>query len=44
MDVAQQKVRPDAVLSDKAYDADDLLAKLEEAGGKAVIPLKSNRK
>lgn len=34
----------EAVLADKAYDADGLLAKLKETGAKAVIPLKSNRK
>ena len=33
----------DALLADKAFDADWLLANLEERGATAVIPPKSNR-
>jgi transposase len=33
-----------AVVADKAYDADGVLAKIKESGATAVIPLKSNRK
>jgi transposase len=33
-----------AVLADKAYDADEVLRKIEGDGAKAVIPLKNNRK
>ena len=34
----------DAVLGDKAYDAEEVLKKIEASGAKAVIPPKSNRK
>lgn len=33
-----------AVLADKAYDANEVLRKIEDDGAKAVIPLKNNRK
>lgn len=34
----------DAVIADKAYDADALRKKIEAQGGKAVIPPRRNRK
>ena len=34
---------PGAVVADKAYDSDDLVASIERRGAKAVIPPKSNR-
>jgi transposase len=34
----------EAILADKAYDADEVLETIKEAGAKAVIPLKNNRK
>ncbi len=34
----------DALLGDKGYDSDDIIAALEEIGIEAVIPSKSNRK
>ncbi len=34
----------DALLADKAFDADGLLEELDERGASAVIPPKSNRK
>ncbi len=33
-----------AVLADKAYDADEVLSKIENDGAKAVIPLKKKQK
>lgn len=33
-----------AVLADKAYDATDVLEKINDTGAKVVIPMKSNRK
>ena len=39
-----QDLSPDAVLADKAYDADALLHCIEAVNAKAVIPPKSNRK
>ena len=33
----------DAVVADKAFDADALIAAIEQTGAKAVIPPKSNR-
>lgn len=38
------QVEPEAFLADKGYDADALVATLEERGIKPVIPPKSNRK
>jgi transposase len=38
------QVDPDAVLGDKGYDADALIAALEERGTTPVIPPKANRK
>lgn len=37
-------IRTAAVVADKAFDADALLAAIEKAGAKAVIPPKSNRR
>lgn len=37
-------IEPEAVLADKAYDADALLQCIESKGAKAVIPPKANRK
>ena len=37
-------IEPEAVLADKAYDADALLLCIAEKQAKAVIPPKSNRK
>lgn len=34
----------DALLADKAFDADGLLAELDARGASAVIPQKANRK
>ena len=39
-----EDLKPGAVLADKAYDADALLACIESKGAKAVIPPKANRK
>ena len=38
------QVEPGALLGDKGYDADSLIARLEERAITAVIPPKSNRK
>ena len=38
------QVDPDAVLGDKGYDSDALVATLEERGITPVIPPKANRK
>ena len=38
------QVEPEAFLADKGYDADSLVATLEERGIKSVIPPKANRK
>jgi transposase len=38
------QVDPDAILGDKGYDADALIAALEERGITPVIPPKANRK
>ena len=48
-DITQAKtlidqVEPDAVLADKGYDADSLIASLELRDIEAVIPPKANRK
>jgi transposase len=34
----------DALLGDKGYDSDDIIAAIEDMGIEAVIPSKSNRK
>ena len=39
-----EQTQPGAVLADKAYDADALLAYIEAKDAKAVIPPKTNRK
>ena len=39
-----EQVEPEAFLADKGYDADALVATLEERGIKPVIPPKANRK
>ena len=39
-----EKIQPAAVLADKAYDADALLAYIDSKDAKAVIPPKTNRK
>lgn len=39
-----EKIQPQAVLADKAYDADVLLAYIKGKNAKAVIPQKVNRK
>ena len=39
-----EEIEPEAVLADKAYDADALLSCIESKGAKAVIPPKANRK
>lgn len=39
-----EKIQPEAVLADKAYDADALLAYIDSKDAKAVIPPKTNRK
>lgn len=39
-----EEMQPDAVLADKAYDADELLHCIESKNAKAVIPPKANRK
>ena len=39
-----EELLPDAVLADKAYDADALLSCIENKNAKAVIPPKANRK
>jgi len=36
-------LRSAAVIGDKAYDADALLARIKDIGARAVIPPKSNR-
>lgn len=36
-------VKPDAVVADKAYDADALIAHIQEIGAAAVIPPRINR-
>lgn len=36
-------LRPDAVVADKAYDADALIAHIREMGAAAVIPPRTNR-
>jgi transposase len=38
------RVRPDALLADKGYDSDALIATLEERKITSVIPPKANRK
>jgi transposase len=38
------RVRPDALLADKGYDSDALIATLEERKITSVIPSKANRK
>lgn len=37
-------IATDAVIADKAFDADALITAIEQAGAKAVIPPKSNRR
>ena len=37
-------VKAAAILADKGYDADDIVAVAKAMGGEAVIPPKSNRK
>ena len=39
-----ESVNPDALLGDKAYDADSLIDTLAQRGIAAVIPPKANRK
>lgn len=39
-----EQMQPAAVLADKAYDADALLACIDRKNAKAVIPPKANRK
>jgi transposase len=39
-----EQIRPRAVLADKAYDADGLLAYIDSKDAKAVIPPKTNQK
>ena len=39
-----QGLTPQAILADKAYDADALLNSIEAMNAKAVIPSRSNRK
>lgn len=39
-----EHIQPGAVLADKAYDADALLAYIDSKDAKAVIPPKTNRK
>ncbi len=39
-----EQIQPGAVLADKAYDADALLAYIDSKDAKAVIPPKTNRK
>ena len=39
-----EHIQPGAVLADKAYDADVLLAYIDSKDAKAVIPPKTNRK
>jgi transposase len=39
-----EQMQPEAVLADKAYDADALLVCIESKNAKAVIPSKANRK
>ena len=39
-----QGLKPDAVLADKAYDADDLVRSIEAMNAKAVIPPRASRK
>ena len=34
---------PDAVIADKGYDSDELVAAIEARGGEAVIPPRANR-
>ena len=36
-------LHPDAVVADKAYDADALIAHIQERGATAVIPPRTNR-
>ncbi|MGK2913489.1 MAG: transposase [Porticoccaceae bacterium] len=36
-------ITTDAVVADKAFDADALIAKIQASGAKAVIPPKANR-
>jgi len=36
-------LKPDAVVADKAYDADALVEHIEESGAAAVIPPRTNR-
>ena len=38
------EIEPQAILADKAYDADALLGCIESKNAKAVIPPKANRK
>ena len=39
-----ENMKADAVLADKGYDADYIIAAVEDMGAIAVIPPKSNRK
>jgi transposase len=39
-----ENANPEALIGDKAYDADTLIGTLEERGTKPVIPPKTNRK
>ena len=39
-----EQIQPAAVLADKAYDADALLAYIDSKDAKAIIPPKTNRK
>ena len=38
------QITADAILADKAYDVDAIVAQIETAGAAAVIPSKKNRK
>jgi transposase len=42
--LAEDMREAEAVIADKGYDADDLVAEIKGAGAKAVIPPRSNRK
>jgi transposase len=43
-DVLLEHITAGAILGDKGYDSDAVVAKIEAAGALAVIPSKSNRK
>ncbi len=43
-DALLARVTADAIIADKAYDVDAIVAKIEAAGATAVIPPKKNRK